>query len=92
MMKVGNRDSQFNAKNEQECKSECLNNCQCYAYSYEDTEKAREGDRGGDTVYWIWSKDLNNLEEEYEDGCNLHVRVAFSDIGITSFYHPLKFS
>ncbi|KAL9297624.1 hypothetical protein ACSQ67_023520 [Phaseolus vulgaris] len=75
MMKVGNPDAQFNAKNEEECKSECLNNCQCYAYSYKGTEK--------DTVCWIWYEDLNNLEEEYEDGCDLHVRVAFSDIEST---------
>ncbi|TKY66923.1 G-type lectin S-receptor serine/threonine-protein kinase [Spatholobus suberectus] len=82
MMKVGNPDAQFNAKNEEECKSECLNNCQCYAYSYVDTEKARLGD-GGDVNCWIWSEDLNNLEEEYEDGCDLHVRVAVSDIEST---------
>lgn len=92
MMKVGNPDAQFNAKNEQECKSECLNNCQCYAYSYEDTDApARQGD-SGDAVCWIWSEDLNNLEEEYEGGCDLHVRVAFSDISISSLYHPIKFS
>ncbi|XP_061357907.1 G-type lectin S-receptor-like serine/threonine-protein kinase At4g03230 isoform X3 [Gastrolobium bilobum] len=79
MMKVGNPDAQFNAKNEEECKSECLNNCQCCAYSYEDTEKTRQGNVG-DAVCWIWSEDLNNLEEEYDDGCDLNVRVAFSDI------------
>ncbi|KAG4967636.1 hypothetical protein JHK87_033287 [Glycine soja] len=82
MMKVGNPDAQFNAKDEEECMSECLNNCQCYAYSYEDTEKGRLGD-SGDVVCWIWSEDLNNLEEEYEDGCDLHVRVAVSDIEST---------
>ncbi|OIW05919.1 hypothetical protein TanjilG_07195 [Lupinus angustifolius] len=79
MMKVGNPDSQFNAKNEVECKSECLNNCHCYAYSYEDTEKGSQGDSDS-AVCWIWSEDLNNLQEEHEHGCDLHVRVAFSDI------------
>lgn len=83
MMKVGNPDAQFNAKNEEECKLECLNNCQCYAYSYEEYEKARQGDSvDPNAICWIWSQDLNNLEEEYEGGCDLHVRVAFSDIGI----------
>ncbi|XP_027348569.1 G-type lectin S-receptor-like serine/threonine-protein kinase At4g03230 isoform X1 [Abrus precatorius] len=82
MMKVGNPDAQFNAKNEDECKLECLNNCQCYAYSYQENEEARQGD-SKDAVCWIWSEDLNNLEEEYEDGCDLHVRVAFSDIEST---------
>ncbi|KAJ1379738.1 putative serine/threonine-protein kinase [Sesbania bispinosa] len=84
MMKVGNPDAQFNAKSEQECMSECLNNCQCYAYSYEDT--AKQGDGGhADAICWIWYEDLNNLEEEYEGGCDLHVRVAFSDIEEDSY-------
>ncbi|CAL0333898.1 unnamed protein product [Lupinus luteus] len=82
MMKVGNPDSQFNAKNEVECKSECLNNCHCYAYSYEDTEKGSQGD-SDNAVCWIWSEDLNNLQEEYEHGYDLYVRVAFSDIEST---------
>ena len=85
MMKVGNPDAQFKAKDEQECRSECLNNCQCYAYSYEESETRREGNSGGDAVCWIWSEDLNNLEEDYDNGFDLNVRVAFSDIGITSF-------
>lgn len=89
MMKVGNPDAQFNAKNEMECKLECLNNCQCYAYSYEDPRSARQG-ASGDAGCWIWYEDLNNLEEEYENGCDLHVRVAVSDIGITFPYHCLK--
>ncbi|KAI4334055.1 hypothetical protein L6164_018792 [Bauhinia variegata] len=78
MMKVGNPDAQFTAKSEIECKSECLNNCHCYAYSYEDTKI-----NSGDAVCWIWTGDLNNLEEEYENGCDLHVRVAVSDIEST---------
>ncbi|KAK7257498.1 hypothetical protein RIF29_31518 [Crotalaria pallida] len=82
MMKVGNPDSQFNAKNEEECKSECLNNCHCYAYSYADNENGSQGD-SNNAVCWIWSEDLNNLQEEYDDGCDLNVRVAFSDIEST---------
>ncbi|CAJ2654946.1 unnamed protein product [Trifolium pratense] len=84
MMKVANPDAEFNAKSEEECKMECVNNCQCYAYSYVDVEKvARIGD-SGDPVCWIWYEDLDNLEEEYEGGCDLNVRVAFSDIESTS--------
>lgn len=80
MMKVGDPDSQFNAKNEMECKIECLNNCQCQAYLYEEADMTRRGGTGSSTC-WIWSEDLDNLQEEYDSGQNLHVRVAVSDIG-----------
>lgn len=80
MMKVGNPDSQFNAKNEMECKVECLNNCQCQAYLYEEADMTQRGGTGS-SACWIWSEDLNNLQEVYDDGRNLHVRVAISDIG-----------
>lgn len=81
MMNVGNPDSQFKAKNEMECKSECLNNCQCEAYSYQEAEITQQGVTDV-TACWIWSADLNNLQEEYEGGRNLNVRVAGSDIGM----------
>lgn len=80
MMKVGDPDSQFNAKNEMECKIECLDNCQCQAYLYEEVDMTRLGGAGS-SACWIWSEDLSNLQEEYESGRNLHVRVAVSDIG-----------
>jgi hypothetical protein len=79
-MKVGNPDSQFNAKNELECQIECLDNCQCQAYSYEVAELARRGGIGS-SACWIWSEDLNNIQEEYDNGRDLYVRVAVSDIG-----------
>ncbi|KAL5581830.1 hypothetical protein UlMin_014272 [Ulmus minor] len=82
MMKVGNPDSQFNAKNEMECKIECLNNCQCQAYLYEEADPTQPNGAGGDAC-WIWSEELNNLQEEYGTGRNLHVRVAVSDIEST---------
>ena len=78
MMKVGNPDSQFNAKSEMECKIECLNNCQCQAYLFEEAEMSQ-----GSSACWIWSEELNNLQEEYDTGRTLHVRVAVSDIGTT---------
>ncbi|KAH7532975.1 hypothetical protein FEM48_Zijuj04G0080400 [Ziziphus jujuba var. spinosa] len=83
MMKVGDPDSQFNAKNEMECKIECLNNCQCQAYLYEEADMTRRGGTGSSTC-WIWSEDLDNLQEEYDSGQNLHVRVAVSDIESTA--------
>ncbi|KAM6549119.1 hypothetical protein CsatB_020795 [Cannabis sativa] len=79
MMKVGNPDSQFNAKTEEECKVECLNNCQCQAYLFEEAEMSH-----GSSACWIWSEELNNLQEEYATGRNLHVRVAVTDIELTA--------
>ena len=82
MMKVGNPDTQFNAKNDMECKIECLDNCRCQAYSFEVSKITRRGGTGS-SVCWIWSEDLNNLQEEYNSGQNLFVRVAISDTGNT---------
>lgn len=81
-MKVGNPDTQFNAKNDMECKIECLDNCRCQAYSFEVSKITRRGGTGS-SVCWIWSEDLNNLQEEYNSGQNLFVRVAISDTGNT---------
>lgn len=30
---------------------------------------------------WIWKQELVDLQEEYEDGYNISIRVAISDIG-----------
>ncbi|KAH7576822.1 hypothetical protein JRO89_XS01G0157100 [Xanthoceras sorbifolium] len=87
MMNVGNPDSQFNAKNEAECKLECLNNCQCQAYSYQKAQITQSGVTGA-SACWIWSEDINNLQEEYQGGGSLFVRVAGSDIGQVSFEAP----
>lgn len=76
MMNVGNPDSEFDAKDEAECKMECLSNCQCQAYSYQ----TQTGAVGGNAC-WIWSEDINNLQEEYLGGGCLFVRVARLDIG-----------
>ncbi|KAI9177584.1 hypothetical protein LWI28_016946 [Acer negundo] len=80
LMNVGNPDSQFNAKNETECKLECLNNCQCQAYSYRGVQITQRGVTGSSSACLIWSEDINNLQEEYQDGGSLFVRVAGSDI------------
>lgn len=81
MMKVGNPDSQFNAKSEVECKTECLNNCECQAYLYEEVEIKEKGGSSTSTC-WIWSQDVSNLQEDYAGGRNIQVRVAVSDIGM----------
>ncbi|XP_040371488.1 G-type lectin S-receptor-like serine/threonine-protein kinase At4g03230 isoform X2 [Rosa chinensis] len=83
MMKVGNPDSQFNAKSEMECRVECLNNCECQAYFYEEVENKNTGGSSSSTC-WIWSQDVTNLQEDYDGGQNLQVRVAVSDIESTA--------
>ncbi|CAH2071816.1 unnamed protein product, partial [Thlaspi arvense] len=74
VVEVGSPDSQFDAHNEKECRAECLNNCQCQAYSYEEV----------DTKCWIWLEDLNNLKEGYLGCRNIFIRVAVPDIESTS--------
>ncbi|MBA0798966.1 hypothetical protein Gohar_009511 [Gossypium harknessii] len=82
MMEVGNPDSQFNAKDEMECKFECLSNCQCQAYSYEEPGNMQQGGSRF-AACWIWLEDLNNIQEEYEGGRNLNVRLPVSDVEST---------
>lgn len=80
MMKVGNPDSQFKANSELDCKTECLNNCQCQAFSYEEAEITQQRESGSANC-WIWLEDLTDLQEEYDGGRNLNVRISVSDIG-----------
>lgn len=79
MMKVANPDAQFKANSEVECKMECLNNCQCEAFSYEEAETTKGGESESATC-WIWTDDLRDIQEEYDGGRDLHVRVSVSDI------------
>lgn len=81
MMKAGNPDFQFNAKDDSDCKLECLNNCQCQAYSYVEANITRQG-RIDNSACWIWSGDLNNLQDEFDSGRDLNVRVAVRDLGM----------
>ena len=83
MMKASNTNAQFGVKNEAECKSLCLGDCRCQAYSYEAANSSKQsGDTTTSTDTCLtWSDDLINLQEEYENGRNLSVRVAKSDIG-----------
>ncbi|XP_059449196.1 G-type lectin S-receptor-like serine/threonine-protein kinase At4g03230 isoform X2 [Corylus avellana] len=89
MMKVSDPDSNFLAKNETECRNECLNKSQCQAYSY-DGEAQNSNLRSASTqtmfpartnICYIWFGDLSNLQEEYTNGGrDLSVRVAKSVI------------
>ncbi|KAM1130889.1 hypothetical protein ACFX19_046185 [Malus domestica] len=86
-MKVGNPDSQINVDNETVCWNQCLNSCQCKAYSYAKSENYshRRDAHAPTSLCRIWNEgDLNNLEEEYTDGGqDLSVRVALSDLEST---------
>ncbi len=79
MMKVSHTNSQFEVKNEEECRNSCLEECRCQAYLYKAAENSTK--RDDTNLCWTWTDDLINLEEEYPNGHNLSVRVAKSDIG-----------
>ncbi|XP_010522656.1 PREDICTED: G-type lectin S-receptor-like serine/threonine-protein kinase At4g03230 isoform X2 [Tarenaya hassleriana] len=83
VVEVGSPDSRFDAHNEQECRAECLNNCQCEAYSYEGAD-TRQINSNGRAACWIWLEDLNNLKEGYLGSRNIYIRVAVPDIELTS--------
>ncbi|TYK07068.1 G-type lectin S-receptor-like serine/threonine-protein kinase [Cucumis melo var. makuwa] len=83
MMKAGNPDFQFNAKDDFDCKLECLNNCQCQAYSYLEANTTRQSGYYN-SACWIWSGDLNNLQDEFDNGRDLNVRVAVRDLESTA--------
>ncbi|CAN4084004.1 unnamed protein product [Withania somnifera] len=71
------------AESEEDCRKDCLGNCNCLAYSYfEEVNAQRRFSRKG-TVFRcsIWTSELNNLQEDYTGGFNLSVRVAITDIG-----------
>lgn len=86
MMKSGNPDFQFNAKDDSDCKLECLNNCQCQAYSYVEANITRHSGIDN-SACWIWSGDLNNLEDEFDNGRDLNVRVAVRDLGMFVYFY-----
>ncbi|BFG30994.1 hypothetical protein CerSpe_172680 [Prunus speciosa] len=79
MTKVGKPDSQITFENETECRNECLNSCQCQAFSYSACVNSTRRDYIATSLCWTWLRDLNNLEEEYgDDGHNLSGQVALS--------------
>ncbi|KAK9924642.1 hypothetical protein M0R45_032997 [Rubus argutus] len=101
MMKVGETDTTFNADTETDCSKACLDYSQCRAYSYAPAEDSnRKGNFRSTSLCWTWSADLNNLVEEYDNGRNISVRVASSDLestvrdcepcGTTTIPYPLS--
>ena len=66
-----------------ECKVECLSDCRCQAYSFQSKEMSRT--KADTATCWIWSEDVNNIQEESikggSDARELYVRVGLSDIG-----------
>ncbi|KAM1239959.1 hypothetical protein ACFX2J_045331 [Malus domestica] len=83
-MKVGKPDLELNVDNETECRNGCLNSCQCKAYSYAKSENYSKRGDSPTPLCRIWDLvDLNNLEEEYNAGQDLSVRVALSDLEST---------
>ena len=88
MVKTGIPDEMFPTENETECKQMCNRKCQeCQAYSY----AASTSNHSSVSSCWIWTQDLDTLQEEYlsdeEDdyGRNLSVLVDISDIGTFNF-------
>ncbi|KAM1010104.1 hypothetical protein TB1_044748 [Malus domestica] len=82
-MKVGKPDLELNVDNETECRNG-LNSCQCKAYSYAKSENYSKRGDAPTPLCGIWDLvDLNNLEEEYNAGQDLSVRVASSDLEST---------
>ena len=75
-MKAGKPDAEPDYSDENDCMNKCLSKCNCQAYSY---HKAEKGDNN--FTCWTWFKDLNNIQEQYEGGRDLNVRVPLSAIG-----------
>nr|POE50673.1 g-type lectin s-receptor-like serine/threonine-protein kinase [Quercus suber] len=49
-----------------ECKVECLSDCRCQAYSFQSTDISHT--KANTATCWIWSEDVNNIQEESIDG------------------------
>ena len=82
IMGVGEPGGKIECESANQCKEECLNKCNCQAYSYRTTEMSREG--ATTATCWIWSDELNNIQEYISGGSearDLYVRVGHSDLG-----------
>nr|GMD30069.1 G-type lectin S-receptor-like serine/threonine-protein kinase At4g03230 [Ipomoea batatas] len=83
-MTFGNPDLPFpNAKTEEDCRQECLNNCQCQAYSYSALDRTRRQRGTGDLRQEcrIWTSDVIALQQDITNGLNISIRIAISDMG-----------
>nr|GLL34808.1 uncharacterized protein LOC109155677 [Ipomoea trifida] len=82
----GNPDLAYpNAKTEEDCRQECLNNCQCQAYSYTTMDPTRRQRGTGDLRHEcrIWTSEVIALQQDIANGLNLSVRIAIPDIELT---------
>ncbi|XP_059282341.1 uncharacterized protein LOC132036120 [Lycium ferocissimum] len=71
-MKFGSPDRLYKKINTNEdCRKFCLGNCTCEAYTFDNSG------------CWIWFSSLKNLQENYNGGFNLSVRVSISKIEAT---------
>ncbi|XVF77741.1 hypothetical protein PTKIN_Ptkin14bG0071200 [Pterospermum kingtungense] len=55
------------------CREKCLKNCSCTAYANSDI-------RGGGTGCLLWFNDLMDIREYSEDGQELYIRMAASEL------------
>ncbi|XVF77744.1 hypothetical protein PTKIN_Ptkin14bG0071500 [Pterospermum kingtungense] len=55
------------------CREMCLKNCSCTAYANSDI-------RGGGTGCLLWFRDLMDITEYSEDGQDLYIRIAASEL------------
>lgn len=79
--KVGKAESNSPVTNETECVKECRDSCKCRAYSYEELNSKRRGNPSGAPTCWIWTEELNDLQEDSSNGGReLYVRVADTDL------------
>ncbi|KAL4620256.1 hypothetical protein ACB092_06G140100 [Castanea dentata] len=92
VIKVSNPSTDFSVKDEEECRKECVAQCQCQAYSYQANENSTlRGDTSTNTNWCrIWNNDPSDIQEEYTidrnisiSDRNISIRVAKSDIGST---------
>lgn len=60
--------------NLEECEKLCLKNCSCTAYAKADI---RKGGRG----CYLWFNDLIDIEGYSEDGPDIYIRMAASELG-----------
>ncbi|KDP31753.1 hypothetical protein JCGZ_14985 [Jatropha curcas] len=93
-MRVGNTNSKIEGYDENDCRKDCFSNCKCVAYSYTNKENSTRRDKVPDTsTCWIWTKDLKNLQENYNlggGGHDLFVRVASSDLKAGSYHKQFR--
>ncbi|KAH7675771.1 S-receptor-like serine/threonine-protein kinase protein [Dioscorea alata] len=77
-VKLPSNPESINVSSAEECKSACVNNCSCTAYTY-------------DTTCSIWQGDLRSLQQLYGGdtivGGTLYLRLAASDLPSSSSSH-----